>query len=168
MNQSKPIPGYPGYEADDEGNIWSECKRWQGRTRLIPRWHDLGYWKVRLAIGPLKRKRVSVHTLVCLAFHGSRPSNACIRHLDGDSSNNRPTNLCWGTMKENAADRTAHGRHLISCRARTATKLDPQRVTEIRAALRDGETFKSLSLRFSVAQATINQIKKRETWREIP
>jgi hypothetical protein len=31
------------------------------------------------------------------------------RHLDGDPSNNRPSNLAWGTCKENGEDRIRHG-----------------------------------------------------------
>lgn len=52
-----------------------------------------------------------VHELVALAFLGPPPSAEHeVRHLDGDRTNNRPSNLVYGTAKENAADREAHGR----------------------------------------------------------
>lgn len=58
-------------------------------------------------------KMVYVHRLVCLAFNGVKPTGAdCVRHLDGNELNNVPSNLRWGTRKENAQDTTLHGRQV--------------------------------------------------------
>jgi hypothetical protein len=58
-----------------------------------------------------KAERRMVHQVICHAFHGPQPTPAHeVRHIDGDSANNLPDNLCWGTRKQNAADREAHGR----------------------------------------------------------
>lgn len=60
-----------------------------------------------------KRYQFKVHTLVCIAFNGVRPSGATlIRHLDGDKLNNDPKNLRWGTDVENAQDTILHGRQI--------------------------------------------------------
>lgn len=57
------------------------------------------------------RKRVAVHRLVALNFLGLPPfAGAEVRHLDGDHCNPRWDNLAWGSRKDNAADREAHGR----------------------------------------------------------
>lgn len=40
--------------------------------------------------------------LVCEAFHGRKPyEGAVVMHLDENAANNRPSNLKWGTQKEN-------------------------------------------------------------------
>jgi hypothetical protein len=53
-----------------------------------------------------------VHQLVLEAFVGARPTPKHeSRHLDGDSSNNRPGNLEWSTHAENNRDRVRHGTH---------------------------------------------------------
>jgi hypothetical protein len=45
-----------------------------------------------------------VARLVCEAFHGPAPKDKPIcMHLDEDPSNNLPSNLAWGTHKENLA-----------------------------------------------------------------
>lgn len=48
-----------------------------------------------------------IHRLVLLAFKGPPPDEHRIEgcHKDGDPTNNRPSNLYWGTSVENAADR---------------------------------------------------------------
>jgi hypothetical protein len=62
-------------------------------------------------------KTTYVHELVLLAFEGPRPkivSRSEIRHLDGDRFNNALTNLKYGTVKENAADRKLHAAGLTA------------------------------------------------------
>lgn len=60
-----------------------------------------------------KKSSEKVHKLVCLAFNGLKPIGAeCVRHLDGDRLNNTPSNLRWGTNKENAADTILHGKQV--------------------------------------------------------
>ncbi len=48
------------------------------------------------------RKSFIVARLICEAFHGLPPfDGAMALHIDENPSNNRPTNLEWGTAKEN-------------------------------------------------------------------
>jgi len=108
----RPLPGYPGYGADANGQIWSLTSNWRGLgprpMRSFPATN--GYLQLRIKVdGALVYRKV--HTLVTTAFHGPRPSPAHqVRHLDGDKANNRPSNLRWGTAIENAADKKRHGR----------------------------------------------------------
>ena len=39
--------------------------------------------------------------LICTAFHGQPGPNAQCAHIDDDSANDAPSNLCWMTRKEN-------------------------------------------------------------------
>lgn len=55
------------------------------------------------------KKRHSVHVLVAEAFFGPRPTGMVVRHLNGDASDNRPSNLAYGTQSDNIADCFRHG-----------------------------------------------------------
>jgi hypothetical protein len=120
MENWKPIPGYENsYEVSDHGNVrslWREVKYgrhgqtiYKGRELKQTRTKN-GYLSVKLSThdGP---KTAYVHHLVLRAFVGERPftiERSEIRHLDGHKRNNRLSNLCYGTAKENAEDRKRH------------------------------------------------------------
>lgn len=48
-----------------------------------------------------RRKTYRIASLVAEAFHGPRPDGLDVSHLDQNSFNNRPENLCYETRKEN-------------------------------------------------------------------
>lgn len=48
-----------------------------------------------------KGKTYKVHQLVCEAFNGPRPPSSVCMHLNEDYKDNTPSNLAWGTQKEN-------------------------------------------------------------------
>ena len=103
-HEGLPIPGLPGYAVDAAGVVWS------GDTDLTQVADRQGYLLVRVVVNG-RRHRKRVHQLVATVFHGPKPSSDHeVRHLNGDPSDNRAGNLAWGTRKENAADRDAHGR----------------------------------------------------------
>jgi hypothetical protein len=52
-----------------------------------------------------------IHQLVLRAFVGPCPDGQEIRHLDGNSMNNRLDNLQYGTRSENFLDTVRHGTH---------------------------------------------------------
>ena len=52
-----------------------------------------------------KTKRFLIARLVCLAFHGLPPEGKDnVLHYDDNGGNNVPSNLRWGSHKDNAAD----------------------------------------------------------------
>lgn len=107
--QLRPIPDFPGYFADDRGNIWSE--RGRSRTtphKLTPSPTHLGRLNVSLYRDG-KQKSMSVHRLVALAWLGSGDGMPLVRHLDGNHLNNAASNLAWGTHSDNAEDSRQHG-----------------------------------------------------------
>lgn len=72
--------------------------------------HSREYPAVMLRHGG-SRRRVAVHRLVALNFLSLPPCpNAQVRHKDGNHLNPRWDNLEWGSAKDNASDREAHGR----------------------------------------------------------
>ena len=50
-----------------------------------------------------------MHSLVALAFLGTRPDGFDVRHLDGDRLNCALANLAYGTRSENQRDKRRHG-----------------------------------------------------------
>lgn len=52
----------------------------------------------------------AVHRLVCQLWHGPKPDDRPLAlHKDGDNSNNRQSNLYWGSYQDNSNDMVAHG-----------------------------------------------------------
>lgn len=119
------IPGYEGfYEVSNYGNVRSLTRSVaygrHGNTvykgKDIKQFISGAYLSVKLAKAGIT-KTTYVHELVLLAFEGERPAlnGRCeIRHLDGDKLNNRLSNLKYGTVSENMADRKLHKLGLVA------------------------------------------------------
>src|SRR5690606_23803113 len=120
MEYWKGIPGYDGwYEASTMGRIRS----WRGvgnnQTYMAPRRENPlilspgeargGYLSVHLSMsGAVVTWRVN--RLILITFEGDEPDLlAC--HRNGDCKDNRLSNLYWGTVEENVADKVRHGSH---------------------------------------------------------
>ena len=136
----KPIPGIDTmYAAGDDGNIYSYS---QARTNAkkpkpfrLAKVRNDNYFVVSICKSGQKQRSYSVHELINLAFHGLKPTGKHIsRHLDGDWSNNKPDNLCWGTYAENEADKKRHGR-TASGEKQGIAKLTDEAVRIIRASI---------------------------------
>src|ERR1700738_11373 len=114
----KWIPGFKGhYKASTRGRIKSverkvKTRRGVIRTvlkkmiKLTPSANGI----VRISLWKHSRQSVhQVHALILKTFVGPCPPGQECRHLDGNSSNNDLSNLCWGTHKENEGDKRRHG-----------------------------------------------------------
>lgn len=102
----------PGYFVSREGKVYSNGSNWRGYgLRELKQAHNRnGYAYVRAVTASHCRRKFYVHKLVCYYFIGPKPSSKHqVRHLNGNRTDNRVGNLAWGTAKENAADRAAHG-----------------------------------------------------------
>lgn len=139
----KPILGLGGkYAAGSDGHIYCYSTAKVNAKKPVPfRVSETvgseGYPFV--AIIEARRKRTkAVHTLVCLAFHGAKPSRLHeTRHLDGSRTNNSPDNLCWRTCVENEQDKRRHGRVAEGSRHGIA-KLNEEAVRILRIAIPQG------------------------------
>lgn len=115
----RPIPGYEGrYEVSSEGRVRSWARK-DGPHLRRPSTGDQRYHSVTLCRDGRHEQR-AIHTLVALVFIGPRPEGMEVRHLDGNSHNNRAANLTYGTHAENMLDQRRHGTHRWSKRKRTA------------------------------------------------
>jgi HNH endonuclease/NUMOD4 motif len=116
----RPVCGHPGYEVSDLGRVRSLDRVIHfpdGRSRrapgvpLSPVADKLGYRFVTLA-----GRRRPVHQLVLEAFVGSRPDGYESLHGNDVPSDNRLTNLRWGTRADNVQDAVERRRHVHSKR----------------------------------------------------
>lgn len=154
----KDIPGYTGYKADSEGNIW-------GRKGFRLKWQYNKGGYPRVSVG--YNINQTVHTLICLAFHGPRPSGQQIRHLDNDKSNSCPGNLIYGTSRENADDSIKHGS--VRGSKNGHSKLKEADVVEMRKLFIANEmTQTQLAEKYGVTQPCIFfALQGLRTWKHV-
>ncbi len=155
--------GFPKYEADTFGNVWSLHRK--TKFRLTPTLHSCGYLRVVLCDNK-RHRTVSVHTIVLCAFVGPCPSGEECRHLNRNRQDNRLENLAWGTHQENIDDRQIHGMTASGERHWNA-KLSVAKVLAIKVALAKGETKASIARRSKISHATICDIAKGRSWRGV-
>lgn len=110
-----PVPDTDGrYEVSDQGQVRSVPRAGSTRGRLLrasPN-KDTGYLAVTVSSAERGQFTLIVHTAVLRAFSGECPPGHETRHLNGVQTDNRLSNLCWGTKSENQHDRVRHGTHL--------------------------------------------------------
>lgn len=155
----RDIPGLEGrYQASSLGRIRNVARivrgtrcRWQRSKILVP-FSNNGYPTVYTCVNGARRP-VSIHRLVCLAFHGPPPSPECVvAHGDGSRTNNVPANLRWATRSENQLDRTLHGR------ANPSRAVDEQTAREIISRLNAGEGQRAIANALGVSRWTVQHI----------
>lgn len=113
----KIVKGWPGYYISNLGRLKKEAyvtKQNKLSPERIISSHNSGrhvhLWHKGL------HKLVSVAYLVLVTFIGPPPTkygrkkgNSLARHLDDNESNNKLTNLAWGTQIDNMADARRNG-----------------------------------------------------------
>lgn len=108
---------------------------------------------------------MAVHSLVCTAFHGPRPSPAHqVAHNNGNPADNAAGNLRWATAKENHGDRVVHGTLLKGEKANGA-KINDASVRLIRRAYKAKiANQREIGEAFGLTQAQISHIILRQHW----
>lgn len=107
-----PVPSIPGLEASSLGRV--RCAQYlQDMPRGGKRCRSLSPTCGKQSYGAkgsshkrmtfrFRGKTYKVHRAVCEAFNGPAPFNgAVVMHIDEDSFNNLPSNLQWGSQREN-------------------------------------------------------------------
>lgn len=176
--QWKPVVGYEGlYEVSDQGRVRSldrpdgRGRKIKGLLRALTETGDpVGPKKKRYLQLGLSRNSVyrtrKVHVLVMAAFVGPRPAGLDICHRNGDPSDNRLSNLRYGTKRSNMLDRHEHGTYFKSP---GRSKLSPNQVREIRERYAlGGVSQRALAREHGLCQGTISHLLLHKNWRDIP
>lgn len=166
------IPDFPGYEVDRLGNVYS---RWikNGRRpafigtkrKLLSPSYSGRYAQVSLSkCGRIHYRKV--HILVLTVFVGPKPEGLQGCHNDGDTTNNRLSNLRCDTPKGNYNDRRFHGTANDGVRNGRA-KLTDADVIGIKRLLAIGVAQTRIGNIYGVSQVKISQIKLGKAWRHL-
>lgn len=177
----KTIPGFPGYVAGDDGSIWSCWKQTRGEwvltserqrrlkeqivkpTKAYPRNKPYRWVGLKVNGKPVIR---CVHQLVLLAFVGPCPDGCESRHGGSDVSDNRLSNLCYGTKGENSADKHAQGTAPVGVKSGTAVA-DEAMASRVRQLKASGLTYKQVMNETGLKFGTVRAIVERRTWRHV-
>lgn len=117
-----------------------------------------GYLKVGLAMNGMVYTKL-IHHLVLEAFSIEIRGNRQVRHLNGKRDDNRLSNLRWGTIIENDADKDLHGTRPCGA-SHGMSKLSAEDKSRIREACLYGARKVDLAAIYAVHPATIFNIAR--------
>lgn len=161
----RPIPGYEAaYDVSNLGRV----RRFHNRTEfeLMALTADpTGRKSVGLTLRRKKRKTVKVAILVALAFLGPRPQRRDVLHNDGDPSNDRLSNLRYGTKSANMQDMVNHGRGMHGTKC-PFVKLSERDILEIRK-LFGKYLLSEIAIMYGTSVPNLSAIKNGRTWKHL-
>lgn len=182
MNEEwRIIEAFPDYSVSSHGRVKRTTPNRYGLISdraLVPVLGNHGYLVVSLHRDTHQSAK-TIHTLVCHAFHGPKPSRKHqAAHFDGNKRNNFSTNLAWKTPSENNMDKNRHGTmrtgsnhhalYMPQCMPRGSThgnaKLTEQLVKKIR---KDKRSQSAIAASIGVTQSLISQVKNRKVWAHV-
>lgn len=114
MEDWQDIPSFPNYQASSLGRIrsldWVDAAGKTQKSIVLKQYRDKsGRMQVHLTRDGRAHTKFS-HRLILEAFSGpGEPGDLCL-HWDDDPSNNKPSNLRWGSRLQNAADAKRNGK----------------------------------------------------------
>lgn len=160
------VSGYEGYYISPRGHFYS---RIDPQGRITPRLNKKGTYvklkwrKKRLQQGTggyifttIQKNHhtihLSIHRLVAKVYIPNPNNLPVVMHLDNDRTNNRVSNLKWGTVKENVQQTVREGRH------KHGSKYDVQGI--IQAKLQ-GKSSKEVATQFNISRRYTDIFWKR-------
>lgn len=150
----KQITDHPNYAVSNNGEV-KRIKNGPSNARanhiLKQGITNKGYPRVRLQVGN-KSIGKYVHQLVLIAFRGNRPDGYVCNHRDGNKLNNALDNLEWVTQQANNV-------HALRLGLRKS-KLDNDKLRNLRRRISDGVSYKKLSKEFGVSSVHVGRIAR--------
>ena len=157
LKMLKKHPEYNNYLVCSDGRVWSQ----KTNHFLLPQKDKDGYLCVGLNEEGLRKTR-KIHQLVLEVFVGYRIKRQECRHLDGNKTNNKLSNLRWGTPKENLSDERRIVRNNKGNKLRS--KLSVADVLAIRRLYPDVCTAKEIAVRYGICRTHVYDIKSGKSW----
>lgn len=159
----RAIPEWPNYEASNRGRVRSVIR---GRPYVLKPSIQSGYHRYQLRNGSYSRTAYG-HVLVLEAWVSMRPSpEHHASHVDGDRANNNLENLLWETRSENQVRKADHD-SVYRGDDHWNSKLNPDKVREIRTRHAAGESRGDLAREFGLTRSGVARVINRETWKHI-
>lgn len=155
------IDGTDGkYLVDSTGRVYS----YYVHRYLKPDTDEDGYQIVTLKYGEGYKKK-KVHRLVAEAYIDNPENHPVVNHLDGNTGNNRVSNLEWCTHSRNTKHAIENGLMTIASGEDCSyAKLDNEKVEQIVERIKEGLPYSEISEEFQISPATISMIKNGKRW----
>jgi len=161
----KEVPGTDGnYLASDMGHIFSMPRRYTSGG-FMSQHVVCGYARAQIMYDK-KKVLTLVHRVIIATFSGEDRPDMEVCHLNGDSLDNRMSNLVYGTKKENESHKLFHGTKIRGSSAYNA-KMTEDSVREMRARYRDGESPTSLYEAFGISKGCGQNILYMRSWKHV-
>lgn len=161
--ENKSIPGFSRYFASSDGRIFNV----RSGAEVVGAKNRYGYVKHTLIDDDKRKRSVTAHTVIALAFFGARPNGFDVCHMNGIRHDNKAENLRYDTKKGNAADRIKHGTHMEAERT-PAAKLSNSQALEVVRLLREKKmTQQNIAALVGVSQSAVCNIARGRSWRSI-
>lgn len=146
-----------GYRVLEDGTIIGKRGRPLKQTSV-----PLGYLCVSI-----NGKREYAHRVVATALIPNPENKPQVNHIDGDKTNNHPSNLEWVTASENNFHAFSVGVRSNSGTKNAMSKLREEDVVEMRKLLEQGVSQKDCSKIYGVHPQYVSLIKHRRRWKHI-
>jgi hypothetical protein len=160
MEEWKLIPGALEYYVSSHGRVR------HGDRLLKLAVVRGGYLRASIREGGKLYSR-QVHRLVLRAFSGPPPfAGSVSRHLDGNPANNTPSNLQWGTIRENTEDRLRHGTQVHGEQLHSA-KITDELAANIIADLAAGLWQREIAEKYGISADIVGRVSMNKTWKHI-
>lgn len=163
----KDIKGYEGYyKISNLGRVKS--LRRKKDNGIMKKYLDTqGYPKVSLTIN-YKLKSYLIHRIVAFAFVLKHKNDTEVNHINGIKHDNMASNLEWCTAKENSIHAVNTGLRIsLKGESHSKSKLDNQKVLEIRALSKSDFSITKLAKIYKVNSGTIHDVINYRTWKHI-
>lgn len=178
----RPVVGLEGwYEVSNHGRVRSVDRtimqtrrsgrtrpwRYVGKTLSISPSGRTGYVAVHLMCGGIRRNG-KVHKLVAAAFLGHCPAGCEINHIDGDKTNNVPSNLEYVSHNANMVHAAKNGLMPdVSGTKNPRVRLTEREVFTIRERFCRGESHQTLASEYGIGATTVWHIVTGKNWSHV-
>ncbi len=167
-----PLFNFQEYWIDKQQRLWSLVS--PVIKILLPNHDDGGYRDYRLNTTDNTRKHIRSDRIICTIYHPEVPEDMkarhattetlSVRHLNGDKSDDTPSNLCW---TEDSDVKNPINSDITKIMGEELNFLDEQTIRNICTALKEGKTPKEIANTLGMKLGIVKCIQKGKVRMEI-